>query len=465
MPDKHHSVTYKGIEAANDSPWLRQLRMIRPLEIVESDEKADVAIIGGGISGIASAYYILKSTEYDVALIESDRIGHGASGHNAGQMVSYFERPFSDIAGEYGLRRAAAAQSDILSAWGLVSDIYREADLKTRKAEFTGYAGIASLEKLKQHLLNKSLRKKAGIDLEKVYVSKNVDISCLAGEYEGLYSRTTPEEIQNMLETNDKRFITVLATKKGLVNSALLCEELAGYMSSKYGERFRLLERTHVREITLYREGCVLKTEANNVSCDRAVLCTNGFRGFNIYNEDGQDIDKWFKEMVKGVVGYMGGMLEEAGRKETASTYFSDSSVRNDAPYYYLTRRNYSYSGDEKNLICAGGPEETLEANDTYSRGRRYLPGARDEIRDFLRAFYRHAPENLELDYAWHGLMGYTRNMLRLIGPDPRNEKLLYNLGCNGVGILPSVYGGKRIAEVLSGREGGDSIFDPRNSI
>ncbi len=302
-------------------------------------------------------------------------------------------------------------------------------------------------------------------NIEKVYVSENVDDTSFAGEYGGLYSKIPPQEIQNMLQTYDQRFIAVLAAKKGLVNSALLCEELAGYMSSKYGERFRLIEKTHVREITLYKEGVILKTEPHNISCDKVVLCTNGFCGFAIYNEHGADIDKWFKEQVKGVVGYMGGVLEEPGRDEAALTYFSDYSGRNDVPYYYLTRRNYSYSDKKKNLVCVGGPEEALEANETYYRSRRYPPGAREEIRDFLRTFYRNAPVNLELDYAWHGLMGYTRNMIRLIGPDPRNENLLYNLGCNGVGILPSVYGGKRIAEILSGIDGGDSIFDPRNSI
>jgi len=58
--------------------------------------------------------------------------------------------------------------------------------------------------------------------------------------------------------------------------------------------------------------------------------------------------------------------------------------------------------------------------------------------------------------------MGYTENKVRLIGAEPRNPVLLYNLGCNGLGLLPSIFGGKRIADILSGRPVEPMIFDPK---
>ena len=64
-------------------------------------------------------------------------------------------------------------------------------------------------------------------------------------------------------------------------------------------------------------------------------------------------------------------------------------------------------------------------------------------------------------DFAWHGLMAYTDNKIRLIGFDAQNPALLYNLGCNGVGFLQSVYGGHRISRLLGGEQLPPSIFDP----
>jgi len=68
---------------------------------------------------------------------------------------------------------------------------------------------------------------------------------------------------------------------------------------------------------------------------------------------------------------------------------------------------------------------------------------------------------SVAFDYAWHGLMGYTPSRVRLVGFEPRNHALLYNLACNGVGILPSIHGGERIARLLAGEQLPPSIFDP----
>jgi glycine/D-amino acid oxidase-like deaminating enzyme len=51
---------------------------------------------------------------------------------------------------------------------------------------------------------------------------------------------------------------------------------------------------------------------------------------------------------------------------------------------------------------------------------------------------------------------------IRVVGAHPRHPGLTYNLGGNGVGFLPSIYGGQRIAQLLADRALPASIFDPR---
>jgi glycine/D-amino acid oxidase-like deaminating enzyme len=63
----------------------------------------------------------------------------------------------------------------------------------------------------------------------------------------------------------------------------------------------------------------------------------------------------------------------------------------------------------------------------------------------------------------WDGRMGYTRSGVRLAGRDPANPGLFYNLGCNGIGILHSIYSARRIVMELLGRRVADSVFEPRN--
>lgn len=112
--------------------------------------------------------------------------------------------------------------------------------------------------------------------------------------------------------------------------------------------------------------------------------------------------------------------------------------------------------------MCAGGPEQVLPNQAVYSRAEYCREDVRESLDEFLRSTYRHYPDpGTEYAFCWHGLMGYTPGGLRRIGVEPANPVLLYNLGCNGVGILPSIYGGKRIARILSGEKVEQSIFDP----
>lgn len=82
-----------------------------------------------------------------------------------------------------------------------------------------------------------------------------------------------------------------------------------------------------------------------------------------------------------------------------------------------------------------------------------------DQVRPFAQPT---RPPGLPYDFQWHGLMGYNDSGIRIVGAHPRHPRLLYNLGCNGVGFLPSIYGGQRVARLLSGEHLPHSIFDPR---
>src|SRR5262245_52506765 len=48
------------------------------------DRRADVAVIGGGYTGLAAARRLAGSYGLDVVLLEAQRIGWGASGRNGG---------------------------------------------------------------------------------------------------------------------------------------------------------------------------------------------------------------------------------------------------------------------------------------------------------------------------------------------------------------------------------------------
>jgi len=71
-------------DQANRSPWIAQLAEDGPPSPLDRDTAADVVVVGAGIAGISTAFFVLRSTDLSVLLVEQDRVARGATGRNAG---------------------------------------------------------------------------------------------------------------------------------------------------------------------------------------------------------------------------------------------------------------------------------------------------------------------------------------------------------------------------------------------
>jgi glycine/D-amino acid oxidase-like deaminating enzyme len=454
----------------NHSPWIKQLKRTRSVVPLDKDISADVAIVGGGIAGVTTAFFILRDTDKTVVLVEADKIAHGATGHNAGQITSYFERPLFEMVEEFGLELAIDGQQSIESGWVLLDQIFAEAKLQTPLYRFTGYAGLSNLQQVLLHLKNNRCRAQGGLQTEDIMIAEEWDgRTNIPEQYKDLYSTVAQKNVLDLLETNNSGYIALVSFQKGAMNSALFSEELIRYLIATYKNRFSFYEGSPVKIVHLAEKTAKLELLAHTVTADRVVLCTNGFEHFTIKNTTGVEINTKFHHSIVGRIGYMSGYVEPLNHSPTAVSYFPKMNEnRNDTiieGYFYLTRRPHEHeSKDPYNLICTGGPEKVLPNGVEYSRQDSYSEDAKTIIDDFLRNNYnKHPSKEVEYSFCWHGLMGYTPNGIRRVGPEPCNPILLYNLGCNGVGILPSIFGGHRITKFLKGEPVKQSIFDPRD--
>jgi len=86
------------------SLWLdgAAARLRRPLE---HDQTADVAIVGGGIAGIAAAYALLREGA-SVTVLERGELAEGASGRNAGFVLGGVAANYVAACRRYGADRA-----------------------------------------------------------------------------------------------------------------------------------------------------------------------------------------------------------------------------------------------------------------------------------------------------------------------------------------------------------------------
>jgi len=443
------------------SPWIVQLKRSRPIQKINSPFHPDCVIVGGGIAGVVTAYYILQQTSSSILLLEADRVAHGATGHNAGQIVSYFERPLHDIANHYGVALAQDAYESLQETWDVLEELTTNAHLRTPVTTFTGYAGFTSfaqvLNQLKTlHFLSVSKRK-----LEPLLLAKESGLlSKIPSGYHPYVKLTTQKDISMLLGTKDASYIAAFPEKKGCTNSSLLTEELVGYLLSTYPERFFLSERTPVKQIRLTPTEIIITTTEQLITTPTIVLCTNGYTTYEI--DASPTGPAPLKPHITSTVGYMNGYLDTTLKPAIATQYFTSQTNSPTDPYYYVTYRLYEHGRHSHTLVCVGGPEHQLTAHQSYRASAHYLPTAHQELDSFLHTTNHYPPTKTTPEFKWHGLMGYTTSMIRLIGPDPAYPHLYYNLGCNGVGILPSIYAGKRIGSYLAADPLTPSIFDTK---
>lgn len=451
----------------NKSPWIHQLDKNRKITKLKSDLDTDIVVVGAGIAGVSTAFFTLKYTNHRVAIIEQGRLAHGATGHNAGQVIARFERPLYKIVEEFGFEKTKQALQDLHSGWVLLDEMYTDANLDIPFARIVGVRGFSDLHQVLLAIKDIEIERMAGLAANQIYISETAPFrNSLPKAYEKLFSFVPQSEILKKLETEDPQFQAVVTEQAACVNSALFCQEVIQYLLKKYADRFNLFEETRIIKTLLRKNHVILDAGTHEIHAHKTVLCTNGFEGLDILNEDGLEIDKRFHHLVNGRVGYMSGYLEIFNKPNAAISYYekgNDPDNDKPDPYFYLTRRAHDMEDAKHNLICVGGPEVPLEDRTEYLREYEYPDQFQDDIDTFIKKVYDRDP-NKKIDYqfTWHGLMGYTPNRIRLIGSEPKNHALLYNLGCNGIGIIPSVYGGRRISRIIAGEKLKPSIFDPR---
>ncbi len=468
----------------NYSPWLHQLQRERNVNLLDENKNTDVLIIGAGIAGCMSAYYTIKNTNRSVILIDSSKAGHGASGHNAGQLTTYFERPLSDIATEYGVSAACEAQKCVEMSWEKIESLQNEINLRTPIYKFTGYAGITELKHLLIHLADNMIRYDGKISVEKILIADDFEyLEQIPSIYSHLYEVTPRDNILELLETDNRDYFATLIYQKGATNSAKICEEIINYLLKSYPDRFFIFENSPINTIILNENNVLSSVVLNNdsnelkevilsefvIESKKVILCTNGFEGFKIINNFGEDINIAFHHEVNGRINYMSAYLDNQIKDPVAISYFpkenlidADKDTTTGEQYFYITRRPHIHQGSEMSLISTGGPEKILKEGEVYNRDGLCEEWSENLIDEFLKKNYkRHPGENITYDFCWHGLLGYTRNGLRLIGAEPKNKNLIYNLGCNGIGIMPSIFGADRVSKIINNEKLSPTIFDP----
>ncbi|MDZ5662920.1 FAD-binding oxidoreductase [Nocardioides sp. S-58] len=126
--------------------WWQQVGLPTPTDLLDGDVTCDVAIVGGGLTGLWTALYLHEADPgLDVRVVEAEFAGFGASGRNGGWLSSELAgsaATYAEVAGEAGVQRlrdALRATVDevigVAAREGIEADIVRSGVLVVARSE------------------------------------------------------------------------------------------------------------------------------------------------------------------------------------------------------------------------------------------------------------------------------------------------------------------------------------------
>ncbi len=126
------------------SYWLNTYGPYTPNDPLQGEITVDVAIVGGGYTGLATAYFLRQAEPtLRVAVLEGEVVGYGASGRNGGFAMTLFGLEPAVTAALFGKQRTAEAHRYCERAVDLVRDLIREHAMQS-DFEYTGFLRLAT---------------------------------------------------------------------------------------------------------------------------------------------------------------------------------------------------------------------------------------------------------------------------------------------------------------------------------
>jgi glycine/D-amino acid oxidase-like deaminating enzyme len=132
---------YRGVSFWFDSLVNKGLDELRPRAPLPGDLDVDIAIIGGGLTGLWTAYYLLeRSPSLRIAILEKNIAGFGASGRNGGWCSALFPASTAALEKRHGRDAALAMRRAMIDT---VDEVGRVVALESIDCDFVKGGTIA----------------------------------------------------------------------------------------------------------------------------------------------------------------------------------------------------------------------------------------------------------------------------------------------------------------------------------
>jgi glycine/D-amino acid oxidase-like deaminating enzyme len=378
--------------------------------ILWGDQEADVAIVGGGFTGLASAYFIKRRfPEKRIIVLEAEYIGFGSSGRNCGGVAGNMGHNYSNLRKKFGTEKMMQLQRLMIQCVDLVEELIREHKIEC-DYDRAGRLMVAETDAQAKRLEEEAKDcQQAGAPVE---------------WFEGQHAR----EQFGCLDIK----AAVRYPNEGVMDPVKFLREMKRVVESLGVEVYENSRCIQMIPGTSTSRKILIYTNGGRVIAEDAVLATNAFsdplRFFRfkvlplyVYVISTEPLSQAQVEAFQ----YPGGRGNVFG----ATNLYWARNLTADNRLIFNENEVYYYYNNDKDYSCR--PSSFQRQYELMIRKFPFLKGIR-------------------MTHAWGGLIGITLDFLPFIGRTGMHGNIYYSVGYNGCGLAPSQVAGKIIAAMMA---------------
>jgi glycine/D-amino acid oxidase-like deaminating enzyme len=376
--------------------WHTTVQMPDDTNLTSLPEKVDVAIIGGGYTGLSAARMFARNG-VKVAVLDANTIGWGASSRNGGMVLTGLKLGMETVLKKYGRDIAGQLFQCSLDAINTVEQIIRDENID---CGFARYGHLLAANKPKHF---DALKEEAEF-MEKEFNYKVSLISRAAQRAEigsKIYYGSLLDECSGGL--NPAQYVSGLAA----------AAERAGAT---------LYARARVNRLERRERRFVIETERGTVSAESVLVGTSGYTS---------TVTKKLQRKIIPIGSFI--IATEKLSDELVKELIPNNRMIFDYKHYLNYFRLW-----ENRLIFGGRAAFFPETSNTIQHSAEILRREMIQVYPQLEA--------VKIEYVWGGTLDFAFDMMTHVG---EIDGIYYSLGYAGHGVAMSTYLGKTVAEAM----------------
>lgn len=368
-------------------------------------ESCDVAIIGGGYTGVSAAYHLCRLHGMDARVVEAGQIGWGASGRNAGFCsIGGTSLSLKQMLGRYGLDETRKYYSSQVDAIGLVRSLVEEEVIDA------SIYGNAELEVAPSQRAFDALKSHAETQRELLHLNTRV----LAAD----------QFREEFFDSSELCGAVIQQPAFGLHP----LRYMHGLASAAHRHGATLYPHSEVLEWSRQGKGHVLVTSGGSLRANFVILACNGFMPEHLHPAfRGRPLPMISAILVTRPLTE----VELATQRwQTANPAISARRILN---YYRMLPDNrLLFGGRGHSTGSAAGAAGTFSA-----------------LQARMQKLWPHW-QAVDIDYRWHGLICITLRLTPCIGRLDDDPSVLFAYGYHGNGLNTATWSGLQLSDWIA---------------